>query len=87
MQTFLQKIGFAKDKIHFVPISGLLGINLDSTDDLPESLTKWYNEDRGKDEKNKMPMCLMDIIDGFRGMKRPFNKPARVCVYDYYNKD
>jgi len=68
-------------------VSGLLGINLDSIEDLPESLTRWYNEARGKDEQNKKPICLMDLIDSFRGMKRPYNKPARVCVYDYYNKD
>jgi len=36
MLIFLKKIGFAQDKIHFVPVSGLLGINLDSIEKLPE---------------------------------------------------
>ena len=73
---FLLKVGFTKDKIFFVPISGLQGINLDSAEDLPEELTSWYKD----------PVCLMDVIDNFKGARRPVYKPIRVCVYDFYTK-
>ena len=42
VQPFLKQIGFQAEKIHFVPISGLIGTNLI---DAPKekALTSWYH--------------------------------------------
>ena len=31
-------------------------------------------------------MCLLEILDNFKSHPKPYNKPARVCIYDIFNK-
>lgn len=32
-------------------------------------------------------MTLIDVIDNFKPISKPFNKPTRVCIYDYYTSN
>jgi len=42
LKQFLQKqVGF--DDLKFLPVSGLLGINLTTTPEIGHSLVRWYN--------------------------------------------
>ena len=84
VSEYLKKLGFKQEKITYVPISGLHGINLETRDSQPPELTSWYNEERGKHEANKVPRCLIEAIDGFKTIPRPINRPVRACIYDYY---
>lgn len=81
MLPFLIKIGFKKNRVTFVPISGLQGVNLNDLNSRPEALNKWYRAEEGY-----YPQTLVDIIDNFKPRKKPFNKPIRVSVYQYFNK-
>ena len=81
---FLEKIGYKANNICFIPISGLMGLNLDTRDSQPEELKKWYNEEAGKTDPRKVPRCLLEAIDQFKSKPRPIKRPMRACVYDYY---
>jgi len=83
----LKSIGFKKDKITFVPISGLKGINLETRDTQPEELKKWYNKNSSENNVHKTPNCLLDILYNFKSQQKPVDKPARICIYDYYHKN
>ena len=67
-------------------MSGLQGINLDSRESQPEELKCWYNDKNGETNPWKKPMCLLEILDNFKSHPKPYNKPARVCIYDIFNK-
>jgi translation elongation factor EF-1alpha len=67
-----------------VPISALLGLNLDTRDTQPKEMRAWYNEEMK--ESSKKGLCLVEVIDSFRALPRPVKKPIRVCIYDYFNK-
>ena len=84
VQKYLKKINYKVQKITFVPISGLQGINVESRNSQPEKLKAWYNEERGEHEANKKPACLIEVIDSFYAKPRPLKRPMRACVYDYY---
>jgi len=69
VSNFLKKIGYAPEKIPFVPISGWLGDNmLEKSTNLP-----WY----------KGP-TLIEALDGIQEPKRPMDKPLRVPLQDVY---
>lgn len=70
-----QEAGFRKDNITFVPISGLTGENLSSKSSDP-NLTKWYDGP-----------CLLDILDECQVPKRAANKPLRITVMDYEQRN
>lgn len=72
MDPFLRSIGFRKDSIRFVPISGLAGVNLIERPNILE-LAQWYNGP-----------CLIETLDTLRLPQRGVNMPLRVSVYDYY---
>lgn len=74
---FLKQIGFREDNLSFVPISGLIGINLATRATAREapSLVSWY----------KGPN-LVEVLDNMKAPKRSSNKPLRVCVYDYFKQ-
>jgi len=72
VEPFLLSIGFVKDRITFLPISGLLAVNLDKPAEEP-LLKKWYS---GK--------CLVELLDEVKLPQRPINKPLRVSIYDHY---
>ena len=67
-------------------MSGLKGFNLESRDSQPDELKKWYNEKAGETNPWKKPFCLLEILDGFKSNPKPYNKPARVCIYDIFTK-
>ena len=75
VQPFLKQIGFREESISFVPISGLVGINLSERPDPKDYplLTEWYQGP-----------CLVEILDSMKLPKRNSTKPMRICVYDYY---
>ena len=81
---FLVKVGYKEDNIQFVPLSALLGLNLESRDLQPEELKSWYHSEA--EDKFKKGRSLVEVIDSFRGRPKPVKKPIRVCVYDYLNK-
>jgi elongation factor 1 alpha-like protein len=41
---YMITVGYKEDKIQFVPVSALKGINLSTRDLQPEQLKSWYNE-------------------------------------------
>lgn len=79
-----------------MPISGFEGINLETRESQTDSLKSWYNEKFNSDfEKPFMlpeevpifnPICLMDALEKFKSPARPFDKPTRVCIYYYFNR-
>jgi elongation factor 1-alpha len=69
VSNFIKKIGYAPEKIPFVPISGWLGDNmLEKSSNLP-----WY----------KGP-TLIEALDSLTEPKRPSEKPLRVPLQDVY---
>jgi len=69
LSDFLKKIGYAPDKVPFVPISGWNGDNmLEKSPNLP-----WY----------KGP-TLLEALDGVTEPKRPVDKPLRLPLQDVY---
>jgi len=69
VSNFIKKIGYAPEKIPFVPISGWLGDNmLEKSTNLP-----WY----------KGP-TLIEALDSLQEPKRPSEKPLRVPLQDVY---
>eukprot|EP00039_Didymoeca_costata_P014241 m.228172 g.228172 ORF g.228172 m.228172 type:complete len:588 (-) comp15976_c1_seq14:1401-3164(-) len=70
MKDFLKKVGFAKKKIHFLPVSGLNGDNLIETSKLEAA--KWYNGPP-----------LIEILDKLEGSPPvDFDIPLRLAVSD-----
>lgn len=70
--AYLVKIGYKKENIKYVPISGLLGENLTDKSTI-EKLNEWY----------KGP-CLSDLIYEFKPNKKSIDKPIRVFISDSY---
>jgi translation elongation factor EF-1alpha len=68
---YLISVGFKKDDIQFVPISGLEGHNLITRHEDP-NLTKWYSGE-----------CLIEILDKVKVPPRLITKPLRLSVMDY----
>jgi elongation factor 1 alpha-like protein len=71
---FLKYLGFTKDDITWLPISGLTGANL-MTRFEDKKLTSWYQGP-----------CLIEALDVLRLPKRTFVKPLRITVNDIYSK-
>ncbi|KAI9144006.1 P-loop containing nucleoside triphosphate hydrolase protein [Paraphysoderma sedebokerense] len=69
--AFLVQAGFKKDKLYFVPTSGLTGENLMKCTET--DLKQWY---KGK--------TLYDTIDNFEVPQRPVDKPFRLSIVDFY---
>lgn len=69
IEDHLTKIGFKKEAIRFVPISGFDGDNMIEKSD---NIT-WY----------KGP-TLIDALDDFKIPKRPLKKPLRIPIQDVY---
>jgi elongation factor 1 alpha-like protein len=84
---YLTSIGYKEKNVQFVPISGLTGLNLESRESQPAELKKWYNEEAGKDDPYKEPICLIEAFERFKASPQPYNRPARVCIYDYFNRN
>lgn len=69
IEDHLIKIGFKKEAIKFVPISGFDGDNMiEASENFP-----WY---RGP--------TLIDALDDFKIPKRPVGKPLRIPIQDVY---
>ena len=53
---YLKSIGYKEQNVNFVPVSGLTGINLVTSDEnIPPALSKWYNSESGKEDRFKKP--------------------------------
>ena len=73
---FLKAQGFKEQRITFVPVSGLTGVNISREGKMEDeegwkTLRKWY----------KGP-TLLEALDGFTPAKRDFEKPLRLIVTD-----
>ena len=73
---FLKAQGFKEQRITFVPVSGLTGVNISREGKMEDeegwkTLRKWY----------KGP-TLLEALDGFIPAKRDFEKPLRLIVTD-----
>eukprot|EP01007_Sphenomonas_quadrangularis_P001613 NODE_261_length_1720_cov_3078.737882_g196_i0.p1 GENE.NODE_261_length_1720_cov_3078.737882_g196_i0~~NODE_261_length_1720_cov_3078.737882_g196_i0.p1 ORF type:complete len:447 (+),score=196.11 NODE_261_length_1720_cov_3078.737882_g196_i0:81-1421(+) len=67
--AYLKKVGYASDKINYVPISGWCGDNMiDRSENMP-----WY----------KGP-TLLEALDLLEPPKRPSDKPLRLPLQDVY---
>ena len=87
LRPFLQSNGFQTKRVQFVPVSGLLGINISvgpgASSRIPKSdedgsapkLAQWY----------KGP-TLMEAIDAFESAKRDIEKPFRFIIADVYTE-
>jgi elongation factor 1-alpha len=72
--TFLKKIGWNTDKIHFVPISGWNGDNMiDVSPNMPWYYKAPYNG-----------LTLLQALDTIEEPKRPIDKALRVPLQDVY---
>jgi elongation factor 1-alpha len=91
----LEKAGYAKDKIPFVPISGWKGDNLkdktiedDVLDDKGEPIIDPATNKPKKVEADHMPWwkgnTLIQQLDCVTPPKRPTDKPLRIPVQDVY---
>ena len=67
---FLIKLGYNPERLHFVPVSGWLGVNLSerSTTAMP-----WYHGP-----------CLLETLDNVICPERPTDKPLRIPIQDVY---
>ena len=70
MSIFLKQSGFKDMGIHFIPVSGFLGVNLLSRND---TLLSWYDGP-----------TLIEQIDRFKIPERLTGKPFRFCIADVY---
>jgi len=69
LSTYLKKVGYNPETIHFVPISGWLGDNMiEKSDNM-----KWY---KGR--------ILIEALDNIKPPKRPVEKPLRLPLQDVY---
>jgi elongation factor 1-alpha len=69
VQSYIKKIGFNPDKVHFIPISGWHGDNmLEKSPNLA-----WYKG-----------LTLLEALDDISPPERPTNKPLRIPLQDVY---
>ncbi|KAL8000384.1 putative translation protein, beta-barrel domain superfamily [Plasmopara halstedii] len=69
LSTFLQGVGFRLKNLRFVPLSGITGVNLETTNGIEECA--WYSGP-----------SLVDAIDTFSPPQRQITKPFRMTVSD-----
>ena len=92
LQNFLfQSAGFAKNKVTFIPISGLQGLNVHTKlkpEDCPE-LTKWYNGPTLWEAMEKLELPNPQNKNNANGTKKPaasrqklLEKPLRLLMTD-----
>jgi len=84
LKPFLKSNGFLMKRVQFIPVSGLLGINItvspcviqkeDEEGYAPE-LSQWYTGP-----------TLMGAIDTFEPAKRDYEKPMRFIISDVYTE-
>lgn len=67
--NYIKKIGYAPEKVRFVPISGWNGDNMIER----SANMKWYDGP-----------CLTEAIDLLEAPKRPVDKPLRIPINDVY---
>eukprot|EP01022_Parablepharisma_sp_SALTPOND_P026316 TRINITY_DN627_c0_g1_i1.p4 TRINITY_DN627_c0_g1~~TRINITY_DN627_c0_g1_i1.p4 ORF type:complete len:585 (-),score=90.41 TRINITY_DN627_c0_g1_i1:23729-25483(-) len=72
LEPFLLSVGYKKDNIRYVPVSGLLGENLTTKTTNPK-LASWYTGPP-----------LSELIYTFKPVKRGLDKPIRACISDSY---
>jgi len=71
IEPFLLTIGYKQENIRYIPVSGLLGINL--VEKSAEPKLAWYTGP-----------TLSELIYTFKPVKRELDKPIRCCVSDCY---
>jgi elongation factor 1 alpha-like protein len=78
LEPFLRLNGFNMNRVQFVPISGLTGVNIKkqiNTDEKAVELAQWY---QGK--------TLLEAIDSFQPAKRNIEKAFRFIISDLYQE-
>lgn len=77
LKPFIKQNGFKLNRVQFIPMSGLTGVNVkespSKTDQNSAGLASWYS---GK--------TLLEAIDNFEPAKRNIEKPFRFIVSDLY---
>jgi len=69
LTKYLEKVGYKKENLQFIPISGWVGDNMiEKSPNIP-----WY----------KGP-CLLEALDALMPPKRPTDKPLRLPLQDVY---
>lgn len=69
LSVYLKKVGYASEKVLFVPISGWTGDNmLEKSENM-----KWYQGP-----------TLIEALDSLDPPKRPTDKPLRIPINDVY---
>jgi len=76
IQPYLLTIGFKKQDITYIPISGLTGENLCERSKDP-NLISWYGAESP---------CLLEILDQLRLPPRNYAKPLRASISEYCPK-
>lgn len=71
ISTHLKKVGFNANRIHFVPVSGLLGENLYE----PSKLMTWYRS-----------YSIVQALDALTEPKRMKDKPLRIPLMGSFSK-
>ncbi|KAI8873085.1 hypothetical protein GQ42DRAFT_47313 [Ramicandelaber brevisporus] len=67
------QVGFKKNNIVFVPVSGLQGINIVDRPANVNELTSWY----------KGP-CLLEVLDAIPSPQRSIDLPFKMSIQDYF---
>lgn len=76
IQPYLSSIGFKKQDVTYIPISGLAGENLcERSKD--SRLLSWYGEDSP---------CLLEVLDRLNLPPRNYSKPIRASISEYCPK-
>lgn len=73
LTPFLKQVGFAGTDIHWLPISGLQGLNI--SDRIPDGMCPWYNGP-----------SLLEMLDTMKPPERLFDKPLRLPVAAKYKE-
>ncbi|TNJ26440.1 Selenocysteine-specific translation elongation factor [Giardia muris] len=75
IQRFLLGVGYAQNRIHFIPISGYTGENLASRENLDPRLSAWYSGP-----------CFLELLDTIKIPKRDTKGPLCACVSGRYKE-
>lgn len=70
LSPFLSRVGFKEENVSYLPLSGLLGVNLMDRNN-PQELTSWYSGP-----------CMVELLDRVQPAFRDVTKPLRVSVMD-----
>jgi len=80
VSTYVKKIGYNPDNVHFLPISGWHGDNMIE----PSKKMDWFKGSSLKKSSKKAVTHLIEALDSIEPPSRPVEKPLRLPLQDVY---